>query len=348
MGLTTFGSTVADTEADWGTAVFIAAKGMGLIGAVALLMQFVLPRLTRRLAHSQELLILFAIAWAVFFGAAGEWLGFSKEVGAFLAGVSLASTRYRDAIGTRLTSLRDFLLLFFFVDLGARLDWSSVGSQVGASVVLSLFVLIGNPLIVLVIMGVMGYRCRTSFLAGLTVAQISEFSLIVAALGLAIGHINEETMGLITLVGVLTIRDISLGAMTGVSILAVSRAGRVFDEPNPEFQVFPGDRLLLMGPPDDLREAEAMLHQTGANQDVSSINSFKIAEVRVADDSVLSGRTLAEVRFRQRYGVTLVGIRRGESEMTSVSSFEQFWTGDHLIVIGTTAAVERLREEEPL
>lgn len=554
VALTTFGSTVANEEAGWGTAVFIAAKGVGLMGAVALLMQFVLPRLTQRLAHSQELLILFAIAWAVFLGAAGEWLGFSKEVGAFLAGISLASTRYRDAIGARLTSLRDFLLLFFFVDLGARLDWSSIGSQVGASVVLSLFVLIGNPLIVLAIMGVMGYRRRTGFLAGLTVAQISEFSLIVAALGLTIGHINEETMGLITLVGVLTIfvstymilysgplyrllsgplkvferhdpyresaidtlketpavdvilvglgnfgsglaeyllrrrkavigvdfdpavlekwrarglpvlyadmedpevhehlplnsadwvvstvrsrtlnlalvrnlrdrgyngkialtarnqdeaglfeklgvrvvfrpfvdaaelavdalthamdfvpgdvdwpiafrdirirpeasvvgqtiRGISLGAVTGVSILAVSRAGRVFDEPGPEFQVFPGDRLLLMGPPDDLREAEAMLHRTESDQDVPSTDRFEIGEVRVADDSALSGRTLAEARFRQRYGVTLVGIRRGEEQITSVSSSEQLWPGDRLIVIGTTAAMEKLRGDEPL
>ncbi len=70
---------------------------------------------------------------------------------------------------------------------------------------LSLFVLIGNPLIVIAIMGYMGYRRRTGFLAGLTVAQISEFSLIVGALGVSLGHISAQTMGLITLVGVATI-----------------------------------------------------------------------------------------------------------------------------------------------
>ena len=69
----------------------------------------------------------------------------------------------------------------------------------------SLFVLIGNPLIVMVIMGALGYRKRTGFLAGLTVAQISEFSLILGALGLSLGHIDAETMGLITLVGLITI-----------------------------------------------------------------------------------------------------------------------------------------------
>jgi hypothetical protein len=145
------------------------------------------------------------VAWAVALASLGDWLGFSKEVGAFLGGISLASTPYREAIAARLVSLRDFLLLFFFIDLGARLEIADAAAQLPAALVLSLFVLIGNPIIVLVIMGFMGYRKRTGFLAGLTVAQISEFSLILAALGLSLGHIGQETVGLITAVGVITI-----------------------------------------------------------------------------------------------------------------------------------------------
>ena len=75
----------------------------------------------------------------------------------------------------------------------------ALGTQVSAAMVFSAFVLIGNPVIVMAIMGIMGYRRRTSFLAGLTVAQISEFSLVFAGLGLAAGYITEETVGLITL-----------------------------------------------------------------------------------------------------------------------------------------------------
>lgn len=78
-------------------------------------------------------------------------------------------------------------------------------AQILPAAVLSLFVLIGNPLIVMVIMALMGYRKRTGFLAGLTVAQISEFSLVFAALGLSLGHIGTDTLGLITLVGLVTI-----------------------------------------------------------------------------------------------------------------------------------------------
>ncbi|QOJ01398.1 MAG: cation:proton antiporter [Phycisphaeraceae bacterium] len=189
----------------WGGAFAIAAKGVGLLAGVGLLMRFVLPPLVHLIARSVELLILFATAWAVGLAAAAEFLGLSKEVGAFLAGVSLAATPYRDAIGGRLVSLRDFLLLFFFLGLGASLDLSRLGAQVVPAAVLSVFVLVGNPLIVMAIMGVMGYRRRTGFLTGLTVAQISEFSLILAALGVALGHINPDTMGLITLVGIVTI-----------------------------------------------------------------------------------------------------------------------------------------------
>ncbi|MCF6236850.1 MAG: cation:proton antiporter [Gammaproteobacteria bacterium] len=204
IGLTAVGEA-ADASALGQEAIEVLIKGGLFIIVIGLLMRYVLTPLLHQLARSPELLVLFAIAWAVALGAAGAHLGFSKEVGAFLAGVSLASTSYREVIGARLVSLRDFLLLFFFIDLGAGLDLSMLGTQMVPAILLSLFVLIGNPLIVMIILGAMGYRKRTGFLAGLTVAQISEFSLILGALGLSLGHINAETMGLITLVGLITI-----------------------------------------------------------------------------------------------------------------------------------------------
>lgn len=205
IGLSAFGVAGAAEDGPWRDLLKLLVSAAALLAGIALLMRYVLPPLLFRLAQSPELLVLFSIGWAVVLAALGDYVGLSKEVGAFLAGVSIASTPYREAISTRLVSLRDFLLLFFFIDLGTRLDLSFLGAQLGPAIVLSLFVLIGNPLIVMVIMGAMGYRKRTSFLAGLTVAQISEFSLILAALGLSLGHITPETLGLITLVGLVTI-----------------------------------------------------------------------------------------------------------------------------------------------
>ena len=172
---------------------------------VAVFMRLVFPYLLGSLARSQELLLLFGIAWGTALASAGELLGFSKEVGAFLAGFSLASTPYREAISARLTSLRDFLLLFFFIDLGSRIDLSTLGAEVYTAVVFSLFVLIGKPLIVMAIMAYLGYRKRTGFMTGLTLAQISEFSIIFMAMSISLGHIEQETLGLVTLVGLVTI-----------------------------------------------------------------------------------------------------------------------------------------------
>ncbi len=205
------------------------ATGIAFLGALALLMKYVLPPLLERLARSQELLVLFSIAWAVSLAALGEGLGFSQEVGAFLAGVSLASTRFREAIASRLTTLRDFLILFFFIELGSKLDLASMGDQILPALLLSVFVLVGNPLIVIIIMGLMGYRRRTGFLAGLTVAQISEFSLILAALGVALGHIGADTLSLITVVGIVTI---------GLSTYLILYSHRLYDRLEGPLMIF--------------------------------------------------------------------------------------------------------------
>ncbi|MFC4337459.1 cation:proton antiporter [Salininema proteolyticum] len=183
----------------------VIGKGIGLFTAIGLAMRYFIPWMLHLMAKSFELLVLFAVAWAVSVASVSAWLGFSTEIGAFLAGVSLASTPYREAIGARMVSLRDFLLLFFFIGLGAQLEFSDTARQLTEAGILSLFVLIGNPLIVLVVMGLMGYQARVSFLVGLTVAQISEFSLILAALGLSLGHIDSATVSLITVVGLTTI-----------------------------------------------------------------------------------------------------------------------------------------------
>ena len=209
--------------------IMVAVKGVGLIILILVLMRYVLSWLTSLMARSPELLILFALSWAIALAAFSDYLGFSKEVGAFLGGISLASTPYREVIAGRLTSVRDFLLLFFFINLGSQVNVPLLGQQIMPALILSLFVLIGNPIIVMIILGVMGYRKRTGFLAGLNVAQISEFSLILAALGLSLGQIDEETLGLITLVGLITI---------GISTYLILYSHQLYEKVSPLLSIF--------------------------------------------------------------------------------------------------------------
>ncbi|HKJ74216.1 MAG TPA: cation:proton antiporter, partial [Alphaproteobacteria bacterium] len=136
IGLTALGSTGTATTPAL-EVVLVLAKGAAMLMTITALMRWVLPTLLGRLAHSGELLLLFAIAWAVLWASVGDVFGFSKEVGAFLAGISIASTPYRELVAARMSGLRDFLLLFFFIDLGAGLDLDALGGNVGAAAVLS-------------------------------------------------------------------------------------------------------------------------------------------------------------------------------------------------------------------
>jgi Kef-type K+ transport system membrane component KefB len=199
------GAQLEDGQSLGLTLLRVVGGGALLLLLIGLFIRFVAERLMRQIAKAPELMVTFAIAWAVGMAVLTDELGFGKEVGGLLAGVAFASTSFREAVASRLGPLRDFLLLFFFVGLGLQLDLSLLGAQVPSALLLSLFVLVGNPLIVLAIMGWMGYRKRTGFLAGLTVAQISEFSLIFMAMGLTLGHVSPEAMGLVTLVGMITI-----------------------------------------------------------------------------------------------------------------------------------------------
>ena len=205
------------------------------VGAVCMLLltylfvRYFSKPLLEKAAKSSEQMLVFAVALAAVFASLGHVLGFSKELGGLLAGVALASTPYREALITRLASLRDFLLLFFFIALGSQLDLGILGEQLVPALVLSLFVLIGNPLIVVVIMGVLGYRNRTGFLAGLTVAQISEFSLIFIAMGVALGHLQGDALGLVTLVGLITI---------AVSVYMISHSHALYDKLSHWLKVF--------------------------------------------------------------------------------------------------------------
>lgn len=208
--------------------------GFGFVVFFVVFIRSLATPLMKKIVRSTELMVTFAIGWACLFAVLGDYLGFSKELGGLLAGVSLSSTPFRENILTRLSSLRDFLLLFFFISLGSKLEFHNLSSQLFSSSIFSLFVLIGNPIIVMIIMGWMGYRKRTGFLAGLTVAQISEFSLIFIAMGISLGHIPSQALATVTLVGLTTIA-LSVYMITYSEYLYrwLSPALHIFERKNP-------------------------------------------------------------------------------------------------------------------
>ncbi len=185
--------------------ILLATKGAMAISALYLTVTHILPRVKNVIASSQELLFLFAISWGLGIGAMFKVAGFSLEVGALAAGIALANFSFAQEAGARLKPLRDFFIVLFFVTLGSQLDLSNIMSVLPVALVLSAFVVIGNPIIVMSIMGLLGYTKKTSFKTSLAVAQISEFSLVLMLLANKSGQISNETLSLMTVVGLITI-----------------------------------------------------------------------------------------------------------------------------------------------
>ncbi len=185
--------------------LLLLAKGFLLLVGVFVFTHLVLKPMSSFLSKSQELLFLFSIAWGFCIATIYYETGFSLEVGALIAGIALSTMHYAQEVASRLRPLRDFFIVVFFISLGAKLDLADVGGVLGQIAGFSVLVLIGNPLIVMAIMGVLGYKKKTGFKAGLAVAQISEFSLIFILLGLKNGHVDSQVVSLVTMVGLITI-----------------------------------------------------------------------------------------------------------------------------------------------
>jgi len=198
-GLSNGGNTVSSY-------ILIAIKAIVLLGLVWFLSKKVLPKLfERHIAQSQELLFIVSIAWALGVASlvAGPF-GFTLEVGGFLAGLALSNLPEHLEIASRVRPLRDFFLTIFFLGLGASLVVTGVGGVILPALVFSTVVLVGNPIIMMSVLGFMRFKKRTSFLASVTVAQISEFSLIIVGVGATLGHLTDQVVALTVMVAAIT------------------------------------------------------------------------------------------------------------------------------------------------
>ena len=202
MFISSFAASEQAIAATIGLTVFSAAI---IFVLAALASKYLLPYLLRYAGKNQEILFLFSITWCFALAATFDLINFSLEIGALLAGLMLASTPYSYEIASKIKPLRDFFIIIFFIVLGAQLELTLLGAYLLPAIILSLFVIIGNPLIVMTIMGLQGFSKRTSFKAGLTVGQISEFGLIIVALGLSVGHVDNAILNLVTMMGLTTI-----------------------------------------------------------------------------------------------------------------------------------------------
>lgn len=184
----------------------IILKAGILFASIVFLSKKVFPRVFEFVAKSPETLFLVSLAWV--FGLAAivssKFIGFSIEIGGFLAGVALANSVVNYQIIAKARILRDFFIVIFFVLLGIQMSFANLSQIIVPAIILSLFVLLLKPFITMIMLGILGYKKRTAFLTGVSLSQVSEFSLILIFLGFKLEHINQDIVSLITLVGLIT------------------------------------------------------------------------------------------------------------------------------------------------
>jgi Kef-type K+ transport system membrane component KefB len=185
--------------------LLLAAKGIGIAIPVFLIGSKILPKMHNLIAGSQEFLFLFAIGWGFGIAALFQAANFSIEIGALIAGISLAGLPYTQEISSRLRPLRDFFVVVFFINLGAQLNFSNFLLILPMVLVSVLIVVIIKPMVVVITMGLLGYTKRTSFKAAITLSQISEFSLVLGTIAFSKGRVSEDFVSILTLVALITI-----------------------------------------------------------------------------------------------------------------------------------------------
>lgn len=165
----------------------------------------ILSRYRKIIADSQEFLFLFAIAWGLGSAALFAKLGLSSEIGALLAGVCLAQLPYAQEIGARLRPLRDFFLIVFFIALGSNMTFGNLSNHLGLIVMATLVAVFLKPLIAMATMGWLGYTKRTSFKSAITLAQVSEFSIVLILLARDKGLVGDPLVSIVIFITLVSI-----------------------------------------------------------------------------------------------------------------------------------------------
>lgn len=180
-------------------------KGVVTAAVLTLFGAKILPKMSKFVASSQELLFIFALAWGFGIASLVNAIGFSVEIGALFAGVTLAHLPYVHQIGAKLKPLRDFFIILFFISLGESLELQNLATAVVPALILSVATLIIKPIVVMMSLGLLRYTKRTSFMTGINLSQISEFSIILVVLAAGTGLVGPQLSAIITLVAIITI-----------------------------------------------------------------------------------------------------------------------------------------------
>jgi len=186
-------------------------RGTVLVVGGFALSKYVLPYLFRMVAKAPELVLVSALGWCFFLAGAASLIGLSREMGALIAGVSLSAFPYNVDIVAKAVSIRDFFVVLFFVALGMQITIPSL--QVLELALAASGLVIVSRVVVVPILYALRLGLRTSIVPAINLAQVSEFSIVIASLGVTLHQINQ---------GVLTVVIIAFAVTSVVSTYMIN------------------------------------------------------------------------------------------------------------------------------
>ncbi len=216
------------------------AQTLGVIGVMMTFIalfsvassRYLLPQLFRRVADNKDVFLIVAIAWAFLFIAISEYFDLSLEVGAFLAGISIAQLPYSKELEDRITPITDFFILVFFASIGLQLEAGELLTYWQEAVIASVVLMVGNFWIMFYLIYREDFSVETSFLGSINMIQVSEFSLVVGALAVNQEFIENEVLGYLSLMALLTM---------SVSTYIIAHNHTIYAKLEPWFSRFDSD-----------------------------------------------------------------------------------------------------------
>ncbi|NDC37060.1 MAG: hypothetical protein EBZ48_03300 [Proteobacteria bacterium] len=180
----------------------ISLIGTALLKSVMLVMlgyvvsKFILGPIFERISKSPEVVMLMSLGWCAAMAATAQYLGLSKEMGALIAGAAVSAFPYRIHVIAKTLPLRDFFITLFFVSLGMKIV-APERAMIEGALIITAFVVLSRFLSVYPLLRISGGGYRSAFLTSVNLAQVSEFSLVIASLGVGFGHISADFMAMI-------------------------------------------------------------------------------------------------------------------------------------------------------
>lgn len=298
-------------------------RGAILVVISLVLSKYLLGRIFRSIAKLPELVLIASLGWCFLICALARAFDLSLEMGALIAGAAISTFPYNLDVISKIVSIRDFFLTLFFVALGMSIPNPMENlTLVGIAAVTSVFVVFSRFATLFPILWGLGNGNRVSLLAPINLSQISEFSLVIAALGVAHGHIGQEILTLVVFTFAIT---------STVSTYMIQYSHQLQDFLNRAIQSV-GIR--------DLADSRIAEHHSGMTKEIAILGFHRVAgsfvaELESSPEELRNKLLVIDFNPEVFQKLTAMGVKTVYGDIGSIETLRHAGIGGVKIIIST-------------